>query len=389
MALQGTLETFSVPEVLRLLSGTKKTGLLALDGDRGSGRVWLADGQIAGARSDHEPDGLPEAVLFDLLRYEDGSFVFETGTEYDGDAPGAADVETALESAERLLEEWREIESVVPSLRVWVSMVPTIDDASITVTAEQWSALAIVGRGTSGHRLGDELGLGELDASRRIRDLVEAGLVEVDDTPVERDLEPVSSDDTAADELDDERSEPFGAAPSTWVPGPDLAQGLAGFVARASAEEREERTSAWGAVDDEPVHVETAHIDAIHVDAAHDDTIDVTDDVPDLDEDVTDDFDEAYDDTFEETSEEEAPPVAVELDGELFTEDAAAPAAADETQDEFLSQLANLSPKAAAAIEATASADETASSTPKLPSGDGDEEINRNLLLKFLSSAKP
>ena len=58
----------------------------------------------------------------------------------------------------------------------------------------------------------------------------------------------------------------------------------------------------------------------------------------------------------------------------------------DEGADEFLSQLANLSPRAAAAIEATASADETAR---RLPNGDGDEEINRNLLLKFLSSAKP
>ena len=42
MALSGTLETFSLPDVLRLLSSTKKTGLLALDGDRaaaGSGCV--------------------------------------------------------------------------------------------------------------------------------------------------------------------------------------------------------------------------------------------------------------------------------------------------------------------------------------------------------------
>jgi hypothetical protein len=397
VALQGTLETFSVPEVLRLLSGTKKTGLLALDGDRGSGRVWLADGQIVGARSDHEPDGLPEAVLFDLLRYEDGSFVFETGTEYDGEDPGAADVETALESAERLLEEWREIESVVPSLRVWVSMVPTISEPSISVTSEQWSALAIVGRGTSGHRLGDELGLGELDASRRIRDLVEAGLVEVDDTPVERDLEPISSEAVSEDrtedsydrhdgDLDDASSD---RSPDPWTPGPDLAEGLAGFVARSSAEERGDRTSSW-AVDEEVVHVETAAVEAIHLDVSHEDTIDVTDQVPvdDAVEDDHDDVDQEFDDGFEE----DEPQEVAELDAEPTSEDedaAPEPAAEDETQDEFLSQLANLSPKAAAAIEATASADETASSTPKLPSGDGDEEINRNLLLKFLSSAKP
>ena len=396
MALQGTLETFSVPEVLRLLSGTKKTGLLALDGDRGSGRVWLADGQIVGARSDHEPDGLPEAVLFDLLRYEDGSFVFETGTEYHGEDTGTADVEAALESAEGLLEEWREIESVVPSLRVWVSMVPTISEPSINVTSEQWSALAIVGRGTSGHRLGDELGLGELDASRRIRDLVEAGLVEVDDTPVERDLEPVSSEtvsEDVAEEAFDVHDDDLADASSdrsadAWTPGPDLAEGLAGFVARASADERDDQTSSWVA-DEDVVHVETAAAEAVHLDVSHDDTIDVTDQVPvdDAVDEDDDDVDAGFDDGFEDDETEEVDELDAEpADGDEVASD---PAAEDETQDEFLSQLANLSPKAAAAIEATASADETASSTPKLPSGDGDEEINRNLLLKFLSSAKP
>ena len=41
MALQGTLETFALPDVLRLLASTHKTGRLRLTGAAGSGSLWL------------------------------------------------------------------------------------------------------------------------------------------------------------------------------------------------------------------------------------------------------------------------------------------------------------------------------------------------------------
>ena len=37
MALQGNIETFALPDVLRLLSSTSKTGKLRLEGTRGEG----------------------------------------------------------------------------------------------------------------------------------------------------------------------------------------------------------------------------------------------------------------------------------------------------------------------------------------------------------------
>ena len=70
-----------------------------------------------------------------------------------------------------------------------------------------------------------------------------------------------------------------------------------------------------------------------------------------------------------------------------------APSGVD-TPDEFLAQLTNLSPKAAAAIEATAeeASGRVATDEHDEPADErapeGDEEINRNLLLKFLSSTK-
>ena len=352
MALQGTLETFSVPEVLRLLSGTRKTGLLALEGDRGAGNVWLAEGQLVGARSDHEADGPVEAVLFDLLRYREGSFVFESDATYDGADPVELDIEEALEAAEELLTEWREIESVVPTLDIRVTMARALADDEVTITGAQWECLAAIGSGTTGRRLGTELGLGELDASRRLRDLVESGLIEVAE------------------------------------PSESLTAGLAGFVARSAEEDRE----ASDAFAEEPVAV-----DLVSVDAVADPDLDL--ELDDTDTDVDDG--PSYEDQYTEpeqpwaaSDEDDDTLVSAELDaGDPDLEDddpepdTGLDAVADDGDpDEFLSQLANLSPRAAAAVEATASTAEAGGA--HLPSGEADEEINRNLLLKFLSSTK-
>src|SRR5215813_4464413 len=81
VALQGTLDTFALPDVLRLLASTRKTGRLRVSGNRGTGSVWVDAGGVVAA----EAAGLPEApapvdVFFELLRYSDGSFTFEAGT---------------------------------------------------------------------------------------------------------------------------------------------------------------------------------------------------------------------------------------------------------------------------------------------------------------------
>ena len=150
MALSGTLETFSLPDVLRLLSSTKKTGLLALDGDRGRGRIWVRDGAIVGADADRAVEDALEGVAFELLRFVDARFEFDSGAELVGDGEPRP-VDDVLAEAESRLAEWREIEAVVPSLDVWARMVTEVD-GDRTVAPAQWRVLAQVGTGAPSSR---------------------------------------------------------------------------------------------------------------------------------------------------------------------------------------------------------------------------------------------
>ncbi len=387
MALSGTLETFSLPDVLRLLASTKKTGLLTLEGDRGVGRVWVAEGAITAADSDRGA-GEIDGVVFDLLRFVDGSFEFEPGvdaSERDGDAH---DVESALASAESLLEEWREIESVVPSLDVWVRLVEDVDD-DVVVSPSQWRVLARIGTGTSGHRIAGQLAQGELDVCRQLRDLIDGGLVELDDEPevghadVTTEVVPASGESAKAEPFTPPAFAASTIGSAEWTPptplGPDAVTEDPWGGEPESMPERRDR--ARGRT--RPRHGRPGRRRA-------------TDDARPSQDDATD---------------------------------------ADDDADGFLSQLAHLSPKAAAAIEATAGddaepvddvdaavdadasghddfvssllpraddrpddrPDEAASvdsddidpTTTDVP-GDAmdDGELNQNLLLRFLSSAK-
>src|SRR5205823_1780962 len=77
MALLGTLAEFQVDDILMLLSGTAKTGVLGVEGGERTGRVWVDAGRIVGAELDDHHE--PADVLFELLRLADGKFAFEAG----------------------------------------------------------------------------------------------------------------------------------------------------------------------------------------------------------------------------------------------------------------------------------------------------------------------
>lgn len=184
MALQGTIDTFELTEVVRLLAAGSKTGVLRLDGNRGTGGVWVKDGKVTAVAVDHAPhaEDLAEA-MFELLRFDDGSFTFEPGPEVDD--PGTpGDIDDVLTEAEAKLAEWREIERVVPTTRATVSLRPELSRADVVLDKARWRLVAAIGGGATVATVGDVLGLGELPISRAVKDLVELGVVELDASAV-------------------------------------------------------------------------------------------------------------------------------------------------------------------------------------------------------------
>jgi Domain of unknown function (DUF4388) len=180
VALQGTLDTFALPDVLRLLATTHKTGRLRVNGDRGSGSLWVEEGQLAASEL-IVPGATDDSLintLFHLLRFKRGSFIFETGAM----APAGLtpnEIEPMLDEAETMLVEWRSIEAVVPSLDAWLTLRPELTGSMVKIDNERWRIIAAIGSGRSVGSVGEALGLEELPALRGVKEIVELGLVAV------------------------------------------------------------------------------------------------------------------------------------------------------------------------------------------------------------------
>jgi hypothetical protein len=183
VALQGTIETFALPDVMRLLASTKKTGCLRLDGSRGTGSVWVDSGQIVAGEATGAPhaDG-PVEVVFEMLRFPDGDFVFDADLKAASPA-SPTEVEKVLGEAEALLEEWTAIEKVVPSLQSWVALADELPGDEVTLDRERWRLLVAIGGGATVGQVGDRLQMSEIVVSRHVRDLVEQSLAAVSDAP--------------------------------------------------------------------------------------------------------------------------------------------------------------------------------------------------------------
>ncbi len=174
--LQGTLDVFSLDEVLGLLSGAKKTGVLKISGDRGSGSLNLRSGAlVAGSAELASGDNGISDAIFELLRFESGSFVFDASDDVAGS--DSEQLSIVLEAAHVRLGEWKAIEAVVPSMHHLVMLAGDLGVPQVTIDAAEWGAIVMVGEGKTVGAISGRLGLGEVDGSRRIKDLVERGLV--------------------------------------------------------------------------------------------------------------------------------------------------------------------------------------------------------------------
>jgi hypothetical protein len=176
VALQGTLDTFALPDVLRLLASTKKSGRLLVQGDRGSGSLWLHDGGVVNGEASMAATDTSTDVLFELLRLEDGSFLFDPD-DLAASPTDPTEVEGLITDSQQLFDEWRELAQTIPSLDVTITLADDLPDEQTVVTRERWRHLVAIGHGTTVRQLGETLDLRELPVCRAVSGLIDDGLI--------------------------------------------------------------------------------------------------------------------------------------------------------------------------------------------------------------------
>jgi hypothetical protein len=153
--LQGTFDTLALQELLGLLAHSRKTGALWLDAGPASAVIYVTEGRCCAAIANDAQDPVDNApslvvrlvdLCFGVARAEDGSFKFAEDTP-PWTCPETVDLEVANEELARLLEEWREIQAVIPTLESRIRLSEELGVDQLNVDRERWRLLtAIDGR---------------------------------------------------------------------------------------------------------------------------------------------------------------------------------------------------------------------------------------------------
>jgi hypothetical protein len=189
MPLQGTFDVLDFTEVLHLLGRLGATGRLHVRSRSVTANLFLEEGAVVGAdQSDHQPAAATgdvrsrlEEVCFELLEADRGSFEFQPGKATS--LPGAVrlKVEDVLARARVRLDEWRALTDRVPSLDVHPQIVTDLNVTEVTLDKERWRMLTTIDGRRNLRAIGRVLNLSDFEACRLLVDLLDAGVVDLDD----------------------------------------------------------------------------------------------------------------------------------------------------------------------------------------------------------------
>ena len=123
-SMSGNIEEIPLPDLLQLLSTSRKSGVLVLRSEWGTGRLHLRKGQIYFANIDESFDVSPRKAMFRMLTWNQGLFELEPPDDRRVMEELQDSTEALLMEGMRQLDEFRELSPKLPPLQAEVS-VPT------------------------------------------------------------------------------------------------------------------------------------------------------------------------------------------------------------------------------------------------------------------------
>jgi hypothetical protein len=179
----------ALPELLGLLASARKSGALRLEAGPVSGVVHLEDGHCLAVQSNEHQDRVPDGpallsrlveICFAVTRQESGAFRFASDEPAPWRADEPVELSDALVEVDRLLKQWREILSVIPSLECRPRVLEALHGEEIVLDREHWSLLVGIDGGRTVRELVQRTARPVIDVCHALLELVEAGAIVVD-----------------------------------------------------------------------------------------------------------------------------------------------------------------------------------------------------------------
>ena len=190
MTLKGNTGDFPLETVLRLLTETKKTGELALRGDKGEGALGLAEGRVIAAVFANEGPIPALGSIWDMGRAD---FEF---TAWNEAPPG--NLEGELQDNLRKAEEYKKwiesVRQVIPTDRTRFRLSErAAEQGAVTFTSDRWRVVLAVNGQRDVNALAEHLKVDRDTALTTLAGLVRDGVIETIELPTEMQAPPAPS----------------------------------------------------------------------------------------------------------------------------------------------------------------------------------------------------
>ena len=114
--MSGVIEEIPLPDLLQLLSTSRKSGVLTTVSSAGIGKIYLRKGQIYFAAINDNFAIRPQKAVYRMLTWTTGTFELEPSVEMQVMEEVQESTEALLMEGVRLLDEFRQIASSLPAL---------------------------------------------------------------------------------------------------------------------------------------------------------------------------------------------------------------------------------------------------------------------------------
>jgi hypothetical protein len=189
VGLQGSLDTFSLAEILGLIERSRHTGALTVQGPDAHGTLYTAAGRFsAGEAADysgpvddrHALDVRLIDVCFHLMRFESGSFEFSANQAPPWTAERATDIGPIVETVEHIVRAWPAVEAVLPSFDVRPQVADELPEESLTLSRTAFKIFALIDGRRTVRQIAREVGHSVVEVGPVLKDLIEHGAVGIE-----------------------------------------------------------------------------------------------------------------------------------------------------------------------------------------------------------------
>jgi len=179
--LNGNLDAFALPDVLRFIASGGVTGRVEITRDEVEGELAVDQGRFVGARlADEEaPSTVDEALDVAVLLFDGSAGHFNVAEEEWVGGPLSLTADELVKAVERRRKEWAAVVDALGSLDDSLLIANSLPDGTeqITLSAEQWRLLSFLDGRRSVQDVARDAASSVYATAVALADMVKAGLI--------------------------------------------------------------------------------------------------------------------------------------------------------------------------------------------------------------------